>query len=669
MNLINHIKNSHFAARLENIIGGRSINPNETPLRQTSIPNQQSALGEWTEIPDQYKTTLRIQHLGIDVTLYSEDFYGKRLTIFYNTANRPILRLDGALIETGNVALLEKSDLVLSVDHPYAAFDGTFADQSMRLDLPAGGSYLLLNGWAETSREMVEKHRKILKQKIFEGGDNTSEAVLGETLALIGYTWLAQASRADQIADQIANTFTVHHHWVGVCAQTASLWIDMPMRLGNVITRDGDFDRELAGFYSAAGHQSALERGVIEQMQPITAVSTVKLIDISNSKSDKIFDATSANFFSAVKPQLTNYDPGDLAKVGAYINAGYRLILPQDGALGENQWSGTGYIAVTSAEDLVFHIISGGLNGGLGTEEADADPEDAIHSTNQGNQSGENQIICSLPVDAVSGNQLYEHTDLTVGSSPYPIGLEFKRSYNSGMRLDDGPLGLGWMHNFHTAARVDSDGLQGMGEDSPVDAAAAIVEHYVANDILYGSKAIERVVIATIAHRWFMDQLIDNMVSVSEPDYTKRFLRLPDGSYNPPPGLADILTENADNSYLLRTKYGIELDFDTEGRLSTWKDTNNNTVTFVYSNGKLQTVSNNFNRILSFAYAGERISQVSDGTGRNISYAYNAAGNLTGFTDPNGNTSVFEYDIDGNLTKIFYPAHPAIPFVSITYDS
>jgi RHS repeat-associated protein len=258
---------------------------------------------------------------------------------------------------------------------------------------------------------------------------------------------------------------------------------------------------------------------------------------------------------------------------------------------------------------------------------------------------------------------------LAVGSSPYPFSLELHRSYNSSMRLDDGPLGLGWTHNFSISAQVDSDGLQGMGEDSPVDASAAIVEQYVTNDILYEDKNIERLVVTTVAHRWFMDQLIDNMVSVSEPGYTKRFSRLPDGEYHPPPGKADVFTKEADGSYLLRTKHGIEFDFDTEGKLSNWKDPNNNTVTFTYGNEKLQTVSNNLNRVLSFTYAGEHISQVSDGTGRNISYAYDAAGNLTGFTDPEGNTATFEYDIDGRLTKIFYPAHPTVPFVIKAYDS
>ncbi|MBT8368723.1 MAG: transglutaminase-like domain-containing protein, partial [Deltaproteobacteria bacterium] len=532
-NLIQHIRNNHPAATLEDIIGGSRIVPAEDVLRQTSLPYEQSKLGEWTEFPDHVKTILKIEHSGIDETFYASEIYGKRLTIFYNSSNQPVLRLDGTVIATGNSTNPGgRYGIILSVDHPYLAGDGKYADQSMTLHVKAGGSYFIVNGWTETGRGMIEKHRKLLKENIHAGDDPTSEPVLGETLAMIGYGWAAEASRSDEVADRIANTFTIHHHFLGVCGQMESPYIDMPMQFVAIISKEDDVEKENSGFYSATGHHSAFEWGVFDQMQPYSAVSTVKLIDISNNKSDRIFDAISANYESYVKPRLVNYDSIELAQVEAYINAGYRVILPQDGNLGEQQWTGTGYIAISSFEDQIWHIIGGGLSGGYGTESGTADPEHAIHSTNQGNQSGENQIICSLPVDAVIGNQLYEHHDLTVGSSSYPIGLEFMRSYNSGMRLDDGLLGLGWAHNFHTAARVDSDGLQGMGEDSPVDAAAAIVEQYVANDILYGNKNIERVVTATVAHRWFMDQLIDNMVSVSEPGYTKRFSRLPDGSYN-----------------------------------------------------------------------------------------------------------------------------------------
>jgi len=98
------------------------------------------------------------------------------------------------------------------------------------------------------------------------------------------------------------------------------------------------------------------------------------------------------------------------------------------------------------------------------------------------------------------------------------------------------------------------------------------VEHLVALDILTGSKTKERVVISTIAHRWFMDELIDNIVTVKKPGNTSKFLLLSDGTYNPPPGNADLLTVESDDTYLLTTKHGLSLDFDPEGKIFTWKE-------------------------------------------------------------------------------------------------
>ena len=348
----------------------------------------------------------------------------------------------------------------------------------------------------------------------------------------------------------------------------------------------------------------------------------------------------------------------------AYINAGYRVVLPQDGNLGEGDWTGTGFLTISPSGNQIGHIISGGLSGGFGITDWILGGFNTIYDWFSGGHPKSYD-----PIDLVTGDYLYEHTDLTIGSGAYPFDLEFKRSYNSGSRLDNGPLGLGWTHNFDITAGVDSDGFQGLGEDSPIDASAAIVEHFVSANILNGSKTNERVVVATISHRWFMDELIDNLVTVKQPGNTSNFVKLPGGSYNPPPGMASTLTEESDSSYLLQTKHGILLDFDTEGKITTWKDPNNNIVTFAYGSGKLQSVSNGLSRSLTFTYDGDHVSQVSDGTGRNIDYGYDAVGNLTGMTDCNEHTTTFEYDTDGMIARVYYPAHPTDPFVINTYSS
>ncbi len=668
-NLVRYIRQNMPAATLEEVIGGGRIIPSGlSPLRQTSLPYQASVDEQWTEIPDTYRTSIRIQHLGIDQSFFTDEIYGRRLTIFYNDSSQPELRLDGQLIATGDAATTGSyQDIVISVDHPYAANGGTYCDDTRTFQIRVGGSYLVVNGWAETTRGMVERHRRLLKESLYQLGDEQSEPVLGESLAMIAYTWLSECSMSDQLMDRIGSTFTIHHHMLGVCGQNESPYIDMPMCLVSVVSANGDQDTETAAFFAGSGHHSAFEWGVIDQLQPFSAVSTVKLIDIANSEADKLFDTTSSNF-SSISSQLLNYNSYELSYVQAYINAGYRVILPQNGNLGEDDWTGIGFLTISPDQSQIGHIISGGLSGGYGTSNQETNSDSITTSSDPGDTSNLNKTT-SEPIDLVTGDYLYAHTDLKVGSGQLPFKLSFRRHYNSSSGLDKGPLGLGWVHNLALTAQTDSDGFQGLGEDCPVDAAGAIVECMVSLDLLKGEKTIQSLVLATLSHRWFMDQLIHNIVEVKEPGMTSKFLRLPDGTFNPPQGVASSLTERDGGGFVLRTRHGNLMEFGPDGNILSWTDPNGNAVSFTYDNGKLVSVSNGMGRSFSLTYdENGHLARVSDQSGRQVDYTYDENGHLTDVTDPAGFTTHFEYDEKGRILCIYYPSEPDNPYVTNTYD-
>jgi hypothetical protein len=101
-NLISYIKTNAPAATLEEIIGGHSPQQLTGQVRQTAHPNQLVVITDWAgDIPSTYHTLLRIEHLGIDHIFESREIYGKRLTIFYDGLNQPVLRLNGTTIATG----------------------------------------------------------------------------------------------------------------------------------------------------------------------------------------------------------------------------------------------------------------------------------------------------------------------------------------------------------------------------------------------------------------------------------------------------------------------------------------------------------------------------------------------------------------------------------------
>lgn len=213
-NLISYIRHNAPDADLKDIIGGNSIKPlgNIPALRQTTLPYQVALDNEWPgEIPDSYRPTLNIQYQGINKPLYSDDIYGKRLTIFFNTSNQPELRLDGALIATGNSAT-PGSVTTVTFDVKHNAYASTGINQQFSQDIQAGGSYLISNGWGPVNRPMLDHHQALLNTNLDAGHSDTSEAVLGESLSTIAYAWLAEITAASNLSGQITDTITLYHH-------------------------------------------------------------------------------------------------------------------------------------------------------------------------------------------------------------------------------------------------------------------------------------------------------------------------------------------------------------------------------------------------------------------------------------------------------------------------
>ena len=732
-NLVAHIQSMPSTTELIDVIGGKAIvAADPTPLRQTALPYQGAVLnGDWDEIPDEYKATLRIQYSGIDETYNTCDIYGKRLTVFFDQSNRPVLYLDGDEVETGVAPGGGAAVMTLTVDQPYAAYGGTFMDETGTVSLAAGGSFFIMNSWGEIGTGILEKHRKALREAMLSGASDSSEPVLGEALAMLGFTYAAQNSLYAQIADRTADTISIQHQVAGVAGHVdGGTYVDIPVGTVSPIHAQGDEDVEIASFFNGGGFGSALEWGGIDQTQPYSAVCTVKLLDISNAKSDRIFDADASNYAS-VSPLLKNYSASALNFIVAHINAGYRLVLPEYGDLGEGSWSGFGFLAIAPGESGLGFLIGGGLNGGYSVTTQDVDLDrmgksneplrerllarrpsiatksQSIHAAliNMGTTSrnilarltampkrlferffarlasGKNakpergKFVCpdnlaqiGEPLAVCTGDFFLKAQGPATGRGPFPLRLSLGRHYNSGRNLTDGPMGFGWRHNLDIRAENDSDGPGGLGEASAIEASSAIVQAYVATDLLRQAKTIQRLLAATISQKWIMDRLIDNRVLITGEDLDGAFRLLADGTWHPSPRFdGATLAKEGDGTWLLRTKNGDALDFNASGRVETWTEPHDETATFAYSGGKLTSVSNGLGRSLTFTYSGDRISRTTDDAGRVFQYAY-AGGNLVGATDPENETTTYEYDSAHRLEQIKYPEFPSVAQLTNAYD-
>jgi RHS repeat-associated protein len=790
------ISNISPSATTLDIIGGSTIQPlprwtppNSGPTRwgQTSLCyiiiqgtcyyNDQMIVPTSTSNLNQFRTTLTLTlgwndannnftQLANPVTFNSSDIYGHRLSVQFDASGTlPTLLLDGVTQATATAITAPQLIIRTVIVHPHLICDslpipsgcaggpGPNID-NVRVTPASNGVFVVGTGWGGTSRGMVEKHRKMLRQnQQIPGNTAGSEAVLGESLAMIGCTWLAEVTAEQQVTGEIAGITLTYPHAVGIIGIKAvgssqGPYVDLPLNTAGTVQRVSRASLasipvepiESSAFFTLVTIGSILESGAIEQTQPgATAASTVKILDQWSQSgtiytlNDPAISGDNCTYYANnVRGDLTQFQATDLARVDALMgySAGVcastpsttQVIVPSSGAISIGQWTGTGYLQVlyNTGQTIVAGIgaiITGGLSGG---EPASPVPppqllvnqaSGAVNSVNVpvnppsqqavSNNSSQTANIAAAgggaaasnpsggdPVDLVTGSYIYSHEDMSIGSGPFPFSLPFVRSYDSGSGkagLNTSLQGNGWMHNYDVTALVDSDGFEGMGENSPINGAAAIAALYVIQDILNQQnssglpiKSADRVIVAAIVERWLMDQLTNNIVSVARANSIERFTLLPTGTtYNPPLGSASRLTGSLNGPYTYQSG-SVTLTFNptsavAAGKVAKWTNASGAGVNFTYNgNGQLQTVENPATqRQLNLHYAGTppQLTSVDDNT-RTISYSYNSQNDLAQFIDPLQQSTNFGYGARGQLARIFYPTHPFFyPFVTMSYDS
>lgn len=458
-NLIGYIKAQTSAATTVDIIGGVTIAPlppytppasGPTTWGQTTLcyvivggacsPNEQGVAPTPTSDLTQFRTTLTVTlgwndssgnftQLANPVTYNSSDIYGHRLVISVDpNSSIPSLLLDGSTQVTATSAVPSEQQLTarIAITHPHlscadlpipasctsSGMAGPPTD-NVRVTPSAGAIYVIGTGWGGAGRGMIEKHRKLLLQNQAAGFAATSEPVLGESLAMIGDTWIAQCSREMDVVTELTGATTTWLHAVGIIGMKpvgnlVGPYVDLPLNTIDVVQRTGRTaamttvtPAESAAFFSDAGMLSIFESGTIEQTQPnsvsgqpsAVAASTVKLLD-QWSQSGPILDINDwsvnvggvtdncAYYASTLRGQLTNYVFADLTRIDSLV--GYsaatnscsatpsttRVIAPTNGSLSVGQWTGTGYLQILYSDpnqtvvSAVGAIITGGLSGG-----------------------------------------------------------------------------------------------------------------------------------------------------------------------------------------------------------------------------------------------------------------------------------------------------------------
>jgi len=651
---------------VRDIIGGRQIIQEQLSDYSEHLPHTSTTISDtWSEVPDAYIAKLRIQHEGIDYTFKIPEIAGKRLSITYAGGSfTPELRLDGVVIATANSTVQgNRYDLIISVDHPYVANNGTHCDQTSTWQCISGSTYAIVSDFGGTTDNLILKRQKQLNQSLASGLGDTSEQVLGETLNIMGLTWMKETLLVDRILAELAETIVIRHHKVAVMAQESGYYIDAKMGLVGIIFRHGIEDDGMSHFNTMVTASSAFEHAILEQLMGSDnpGVSTIKLMHIANSNGSKIFRAHSGNY-ADIQPQLRNYSAQTLSKIQNVIDNYGTIILPDDGELEINQWRGTGYMSKEMTESGILSlgmIISGDYFGGYGSIRGDINIDrvsENIQSTHPDiSYDIETQSILSAePVDMATGAYMYDRTDIALGDNA-PMGLQFSRSYNSSRKWDKRSMGHGWQHNCDIFLKRISDCNPGLGLRTPVDAAAMITDLYIALDLMQSEDSITGWMVMFLGHKWAVDQLVDNAINVNIGGQVTEYIQLPDGSYSNPPGITTQLVDNGDGTFSLKERFGTQMDFDTNGRITQLCDIDGNTLSFTYTGDQLTRVQDAVGRSLTLNYSGENLSYVTDSENRSVHYTYDGSNDLISYKDVAGKIWEYGYDSQHQMASLKNP--------------
>jgi len=658
MNLVNYIDANLPDGGVADVIGGREIVQTEMSSYATSLPYAlASSVDSRPGNLAGYRHTLQIEHESIDETFNTFQVAARRITVFYNEngSYEPVLRVDGAAVVTGSSTISNTTyPMTVTVEHPY-----TGRNQTTTFSLESGGSYVIIHDFNTVSSRLIARRNRLLAQYRDDGLADASESVLGESLSLMGLTWHHEVSLFTDLVDRVGDVRTLQHHRVGVMGQADGVFIDVPMGMVSVVSRDGASDT-WAAFRAQTMMGSAFEHGVLEQLQGTPSVSTIKLLQISNSTGiTKTFLADNGSW-SFVEPQLKNYSASTKANIAAGIAAGHEYVLPGDAHITLNQWRGVGYIDdyQSGIQGSMGMIISGGYYGGYGTVTETVSAGDVFSTTWSPPADMKEEIetpVDTDPVDMTTGAFHNAHADLAIGLDEL-LGLRFVRTYNSGDNQSPGSLGYGWSHDYDIHLNTRSDGGSGLGARGPKDAAALITYAYAALDLLADDRPIEEWMTTALAAKWAMDQLIDNAVTIHAGGAVLQYIQLPDGTFAPPPGVGRELRRLGDH-YALQGVGNDCLIFDSDGRGQMWQDANGNALTFAYAGGgQLQTVASSAGVTFTLSYNGNNLlTNVADQASRVVTYTYNTDDELTTFSDAENNTWQYAYDAEHRLTSVTRP--------------
>lgn len=373
---------------------------------------------------------------------------------------------------------------------------------------------------------------------------------------------VAEDSEMQRVVGAVGSSVITTHGVIG--SYSAGAMNFEPAR--SVVHASGDVGLAAGAKLASSLLAGWLEGGVFEQDRgEWEGQSGLSLMIRSNEKGHRFLQVTSANVGAALG-QLTNYGALEQGVISGYATSGYRLAVPQSGQVGTYSF-GTrqvlffrnGLAAYKPDYAALATLVNVGFKGGLPGVE---DPGEAALKTSKALADGfQPAKLATFSLNDAS-LRLLDVEDLSTGAGSFPDRLSLTRSYssanpvvateqtsvslagdfNAGQNFSfqnlagsGSVIGGGWKHNYEAKVSIGSDGFQGLGADSAIDASGFLAGVYTLVKLGQGSANLDRDLAGLFTAYWTGEQLVTNVVTVKSSPVEGVFTKLPDGSFNPPP--------------------------------------------------------------------------------------------------------------------------------------
>jgi len=745
-NLISYINQNDHVWSVEDVIGGKTIRPlvgspirfpGSTPSSSTfpvDCPNQSPSNVEC-------RTYITITMPGASSTqavkLYTDQVYGHRITVFSVPSGSnyvPTLLIDGVApdcVGQGSCTNVGPAtpfgqtwSIPIAITEPnqpqnVGSFcpSGVSATECKTLTITAGGSYLISTGVGQAARGMAEYHRQLLAQARAAGNADTSEPVMGENLAAIGYAWLAERSVEQLITAQLAGASVLYNFAAGIVGQAnipqanyEGPYVDLPVNFDHAIAQVSNGPSTTIGGYAYPTAfvataltdnevASAFESAVLEQTQApvpsMTAASTIKIIDANMNSAyqgadQKTYfaDGTTQSgqnaYAASICGNVDHYSNSDLTAISTAVygqtptnnctapspfTPGQQVLIPQKGNLSVGLWSGAGYTEIFPISANVVEVtqkISGGMSGGFSGVEI---PDPPIYTVDQLITAASTDTVLPIidpipgllspqvlePVDGVTGAYVYRHDDLVTGSGAFLSALPFSRTYLSSSGTD--------------LTTMSADIGIGNGWGHTYSWSAAV------NSDPYTGMGTTDTPASSAASSIAALYVMQDLLSVTPTAQTMTISSM----------VARWFTDQLTGNVLLVNRPNTTEEFiaaphadgntyfaynappgssarvtQTAPSQFTYEKKDGETLTFAPppaggSPSLLQSWVYPNGVAVNLNYSGSQLTQVANNLGRSLTFSYNSGGDINAVTDDTGRSVAYTYDGNHNLTGFTDP--------------